>query len=56
MRSAPVTARHVLTRTAMALAAALTATLLLPAAPASAHGQLATSTPLTGTVVREPMP
>ncbi|WP_167454889.1 copper resistance CopC family protein [Micromonospora arborensis] len=36
--------------------ATLVVSLLLPAAPASAHGQLATSTPLTGTVVREPLP
>ncbi|MBM7488969.1 methionine-rich copper-binding protein CopC [Micromonospora luteifusca] len=38
-----------------ALAATLMVSLLLPAAPASAHGQLATSTPLTGTVVRQPL-
>ncbi|SIM78902.1 CopC domain-containing protein [Micromonospora cremea] len=38
-----------------ALAVTLVVALLLPAAPASAHGQLATSTPLTGTVVREPL-
>ncbi|MFC5924371.1 copper resistance CopC family protein [Micromonospora vulcania] len=53
MRSRLVTARHVLSRTVAALAAALAVSLLLPAAPASAHGQLATSTPLTGTVVRD---
>lgn len=39
----------------VAVAATLVVSLLLPAAPASAHGQLATSTPLTGTVVREPL-
>ncbi|MEH1165231.1 copper resistance protein CopC [Micromonospora sp. CPCC 205539] len=55
MRSRPVTARNVLSRTVAALAATLAVSLLLPAAPASAHGQLATSTPLTGTVVREPL-
>ncbi|MEU7612914.1 copper resistance protein CopC [Micromonospora sp. NPDC049204] len=38
-----------------AVAATLVVSLLLPAAPASAHGQLATSTPLKGTVVREPL-
>ncbi|MFY1615726.1 copper resistance protein CopC [Micromonospora sp. WMMD736] len=37
------------------LAALVVASLALPAAPASAHGQLATSTPLTGTVVRQPL-
>ncbi|GAA2190938.1 copper resistance protein CopC [Micromonospora lupini] len=37
------------------LAALLLVSLALPAAPASAHGQLATSTPLTGTVVRKPL-
>ncbi|MET7707660.1 copper resistance protein CopC [Micromonospora sp. NPDC005413] len=55
MRSRLATARHVLSRTMAALAATLVVSLLLPAAPASAHGQLATSTPLTGTVVREPL-
>ncbi|MGC5288610.1 copper resistance CopC family protein [Micromonospora sp. DT231] len=55
MRSRLVTARNALSRTAAALAAVLVVSLLLPAAPASAHGQLATSTPLTGTVVREPL-
>ncbi|MEV4657082.1 copper resistance protein CopC [Micromonospora sp. NPDC049301] len=55
MRSRLVTARHVLSRAVAALAVTLTVSLLLPAAPASAHGQLATSTPLTGTVVREPL-
>ncbi|MFF4874769.1 copper resistance protein CopC [Micromonospora sp. NPDC000668] len=55
MRSRLVTARHLLSRAVAALAATLVVTLLLPAAPASAHGQLATSTPLTGTVVREPL-
>ncbi|WP_328416006.1 copper resistance protein CopC [Micromonospora sp. NBC_00389] len=55
MRSRLVTARHLLSRAVAALAATLVVTLLLPAVPASAHGQLATSTPLTGTVVREPL-
>ncbi|MBQ0900945.1 copper resistance protein CopC [Micromonospora sp. U21] len=55
MRSRFVTARHLLSRVAAALAVTLVVSLLLPAAPASAHGQLATSTPLTGTVVREPL-
>ncbi|MET8348556.1 MULTISPECIES: copper resistance protein CopC [unclassified Micromonospora] len=55
MRSRLVTARHLWSRAAAALAATLAVSLLLPAAPASAHGQLATSTPLTGTVVREPL-
>ncbi|MGI5520491.1 copper resistance protein CopC [Micromonospora sp. CA-259024] len=55
MRSRLVTVRHLLSRTAAALAATLVVTLVLPAAPAAAHGQLATSTPLTGTVVREPL-
>ncbi|WP_410808826.1 copper resistance protein CopC [Micromonospora sp. 067-2] len=55
MRSRLVTVRHALSRIVAALAATLAASLLLPAAPASAHGQLATSTPLTGTVVREPL-
>ncbi|RLP90074.1 copper resistance protein CopC [Micromonospora sp. CV4] len=55
MRSRLVTARHVLSRAVAALAMAVVVALLLPAAPASAHGQLATSTPLTGTVVREPL-
>ncbi|MGQ5261221.1 copper resistance protein CopC [Micromonospora sp. ZYX-F-536] len=55
MRSRLVTVRHVLSRAVAALAATLVVSLLLPAAPASAHGQLATSTPLTGTVVREPL-
>lgn len=47
--------RTVLGRVAAAVAAAAVVSLALPAAPASAHGQLATSTPLTGTVVREPL-
>ncbi|MFI6781465.1 copper resistance protein CopC [Micromonospora sp. NPDC050276] len=47
--------RKVLSRGVVALAATLVVSLLLPVAPASAHGQLATSTPLTGTVVREPL-
>ncbi|MEU5909574.1 copper resistance protein CopC [Micromonospora sp. NPDC047527] len=55
MRSRLATARHVLSRAAAALVAVLAVSLLLPAAPASAHGQLATSTPLTGTVVRQPL-
>lgn len=45
----------VLSRVAAAVAATAAVSLALPAAPASAHGQLATSTPLTGTVVREPL-
>ncbi|WP_433308252.1 copper resistance CopC family protein [Micromonospora sp. CA-269861] len=56
MRSKLVTVRKVLSRAVAALAATLVVTLLLPVAPASAHGQLATSTPLKGTVVREPLP
>ncbi|WP_406070194.1 copper resistance protein CopC [Micromonospora sp. NBC_01638] len=55
MRARLVTARNILSRTMAALAATLVVSLLLPVAPASAHGQLATSTPLTGTVVREPL-
>ncbi|MFI7658019.1 copper resistance protein CopC [Micromonospora parva] len=55
MRSKLVTVRKVLGRTVAALAATLAVSLLLPVAPAYAHGQLATSTPLTGTVVREPL-
>ncbi|MEW2427216.1 copper resistance protein CopC [Micromonospora sp. NPDC047644] len=55
MRSKLVTVRRAFSRVAAALAAALVVSLLLPAAPASAHGQLATSTPLKGTVVREPL-
>ncbi|MDG4757639.1 copper resistance protein CopC [Micromonospora sp. WMMD710] len=55
MRSRLVTVRNVLTRAAVAVAATAVVSLLLPAAPAFAHGQLATSTPLTGTVVREPL-
>ncbi|WP_232234201.1 copper resistance protein CopC [Micromonospora chokoriensis] len=47
--------RKVLSRAVAVLAATLMVSLLLPVAPASAHGQLATSTPLTGTVVREPL-
>ncbi|MCG5440616.1 copper resistance CopC family protein [Micromonospora foliorum] len=47
--------RNVLSRAVAALAATLVVSLLLPVAPASAHGQLATSTPLKGTVVREPL-
>ncbi|MCG5468142.1 copper resistance protein CopC [Micromonospora sp. LAH09] len=46
---------HILSRTLATLAATVAVSLLLPVAPASAHGQLATSTPLTGTVVREPL-
>ena len=55
MRSKLVTVRKVLSRVVAALAATLVVSLLLPVAPASAHGQLATSTPLKGTVVREPL-
>ncbi|WP_167517449.1 copper resistance protein CopC [Micromonospora orduensis] len=60
MRSRLVTVCEVLGRVAAAVAATAVAatavvSLALPAAPASAHGQLATSTPLTGTVVREPL-
>ncbi|WP_433124426.1 copper resistance protein CopC [Micromonospora sp. CA-240977] len=55
MRSRLVTARNTLSRAMAAVAATLVVSLLLPAAPASAHGQLATSTPLTGTVVRAPL-
>ncbi|WP_330437736.1 copper resistance protein CopC [Micromonospora sp. NBC_00821] len=55
MRSKLVTVREVLSRVVAALAATLVVTLLLPVAPASAHGQLATSNPLKGTVVREPL-
>ncbi|MBG6065363.1 copper resistance CopC family protein [Micromonospora ureilytica] len=55
MRSKRVTVRKVLSRVVAALAATVVVTLLLPVAPASAHGQLATSTPLKGTVVREPL-
>ncbi|WP_327035785.1 copper resistance protein CopC [Micromonospora ureilytica] len=55
MRSKWVTVRKVLSRVVAALAATVLATLLLPVTPASAHGQLATSTPLKGTVVREPL-
>ncbi|MEU8329159.1 copper resistance protein CopC [Micromonospora sp. NPDC048839] len=55
MRSRLVTACNALSRVLAAVAATLVVSLLLPAAPASAHGQLATSTPLTGTVVREPL-
>ncbi|MEU8388129.1 copper resistance protein CopC [Micromonospora sp. NPDC048842] len=55
MRSKLVTVREVLSRVVAALAATLVVSLLLPVAPASAHGQLATSTPLKGTVVREPL-
>lgn len=47
--------RHILSRALAALAATVVVSLVLPVAPASAHGQLATSTPLTGTVVREPL-
>lgn len=47
--------RHILSRTLAAVAATVVVSLVLPVAPASAHGQLATSTPLTGTVVREPL-
>ncbi|MEV7327766.1 copper resistance protein CopC [Micromonospora sp. NPDC093244] len=47
--------RRVLSRVAAGVAATAVVSLALPAAPASAHGQLATSTPLTGTVVREPL-
>ncbi|MEU7841182.1 copper resistance protein CopC [Micromonospora sp. NPDC049114] len=55
MRSRLVTVCHVVCRTVAVLAALLVVSLALPAAPASAHGQLATSTPLTGTVVRKPL-
>ncbi|MFJ6166994.1 copper resistance protein CopC [Micromonospora orduensis] len=55
MRSRLVTVCKVLSRVAAAVAATAVVSLALPAAPASAHGQLATSTPLTGTVVREPL-
>ncbi|MEU8157300.1 copper resistance protein CopC [Micromonospora sp. NPDC048986] len=55
MRSKLVTVRRVLNRVVAALAATVMVSLLLPVAPASAHGQLATSTPLKGTVVREPL-
>ncbi|WP_328653929.1 copper resistance protein CopC [Micromonospora sp. NBC_00330] len=55
MRSKLVTVRKVLSRVAAALAATVVVSLLLPVTPASAHGQLATSTPLKGTVVREPL-
>ncbi|MET7947106.1 copper resistance protein CopC [Micromonospora sp. NPDC005324] len=55
MRSKLVTVRKVLSRAVAALAATVVVSLLLPVAPASAHGQLATSTPLKGTVVREPL-
>ncbi|MEU4531556.1 copper resistance protein CopC [Micromonospora ureilytica] len=55
MRSKRLTVRKVLSRVVAALAATVVVTLLLPVAPASAHGQLATSTPLKGTVVREPL-
>ncbi|MET8258411.1 copper resistance protein CopC [Micromonospora sp. NPDC005205] len=55
MRSKLVTVRKALSRVVAALAATLVVSLLLPVAPASAHGQLATSTPLKGTVVREPL-
>ncbi|MFI6242480.1 copper resistance protein CopC [Micromonospora sp. NPDC050795] len=55
MRSKLVTVRKALSRVVVALAATLVVSLLLPVAPASAHGQLATSMPLKGTVVREPL-
>ncbi|WP_208648627.1 copper resistance CopC family protein [Micromonospora inaquosa] len=55
MRSKLVTVRKVLSRAVAALAATVVVSLLLPVAPASAHGQLATSTPLKGTVVRQPL-
>ncbi|MFE9913888.1 copper resistance protein CopC [Micromonospora sp. NPDC005553] len=55
MRSKLVTVRKALSRVVAALAATLVVSLLLPVAPASAHGQLATSTPLKGTVVRKPL-
>ncbi|MFI6063969.1 copper resistance protein CopC [Micromonospora sp. NPDC051227] len=55
MRSNLVTVRKILSRVVVALAATVVVSLLLPVAPASAHGQLATSTPLKGTVVREPL-
>ncbi|MGV9213795.1 copper resistance protein CopC [Micromonospora sp. RB23] len=44
-----------MSRVLAVLATLVVASLALPAAPASAHGQLATSTPLTGTVVRQPL-
>ncbi|MGC4835432.1 copper resistance CopC family protein [Micromonospora vinacea] len=55
MRSKLVTVRKALSRVVAALAATVVVSLLLPVTPASAHGQLATSTPLKGTVVREPL-
>ncbi|MET8282225.1 copper resistance protein CopC [Micromonospora sp. NPDC005174] len=55
MRSRLATVGNNVSRTLAVLAALLVAALALPAAPASAHGQLATSTPLTGTVVRQPL-
>ncbi|MBM0277208.1 copper resistance CopC family protein [Micromonospora tarensis] len=51
MRSRLVTVGKVLSCAVATLVVSLT----LPVAPAAAHGQLATSTPLTGTVVREPL-
>ncbi|WP_433533902.1 copper resistance protein CopC [Micromonospora sp. CA-249363] len=55
MRSRLVTVGNVVRRALAVLAVLVVASLALPAAPASAHGQLATSTPLTGTVVRQPL-
>ncbi|MEU8422725.1 copper resistance protein CopC [Micromonospora sp. NPDC048835] len=55
MQSKLVTVGKVSARVALALVVTLAVSLLLPVAPASAHGQLATSTPLKGTVVREPL-
>ncbi|MGW5558980.1 copper resistance protein CopC [Micromonospora sp. NPDC003944] len=55
MRSKLVTVGKVSGRAVLALVVVLVVSLLLPVAPASAHGQLATSTPLKGTVVREPL-
>ncbi|MEU7923972.1 copper resistance protein CopC [Micromonospora sp. NPDC049107] len=55
MRSRLVTVGNVVRRAVAVLAVLVVASLALPAAPASAHGQLATSTPLTGTVVRQPL-
>ncbi|MEU8298760.1 copper resistance protein CopC [Micromonospora sp. NPDC048909] len=54
MQSTTTTLRHLLARAAATLAVVL-AGVVLPAAPASAHGQLATSTPLTGSVVKQPL-
>ncbi|WP_435205530.1 copper resistance CopC family protein [Micromonospora sp. bgisy143] len=55
MRSRLVTVGNIARRALVGVAALVVASLALPTAPASAHGQLATSTPLTGTVVRQPL-